>query len=76
MGYRHSNLSIRGKNSMTHHLTLGVKPKTLVITKEIVDLGINIKITTIGSYSEVIIGDGDKNKIEIIEKYFKDFGLV
>ena len=61
---------------MTHHLTLGVKPKTLVITKEIVDLGINIKITTIGSYSEVIIGDGDKNKIEIIEKYFKDFGLV
>tara|TARA_R110000765_G_scaffold84747_2_gene163775 strand:- start:709 stop:906 length:198 start_codon:yes stop_codon:yes gene_type:complete len=61
---------------MTHHLSKGVKPETLEISKEIVDLGISITVTTIGNYSEVIIGDGDIDKIQIIEKYFQDMGLT
>jgi hypothetical protein len=61
---------------MTHHLSKGVKPETLEISKEIIDLGISITVTTIGNYSEVIIGDGDINKIQIIEKYFQDMGLT
>ena len=61
---------------MTHHLSKGVKPETLEISKEIIDLGIYIQITNIGDYSEVIIGDGDPDKIQIIEKYFQDMGLT
>tara|TARA_R110000803_G_scaffold104464_1_gene172698 strand:+ start:568 stop:753 length:186 start_codon:yes stop_codon:yes gene_type:complete len=61
---------------LTGHLSKGVKPKTLEISKEIIDLGISITITTIGNYSEVEIGEGDKDKIKIIEKYFKDLGLT
>ena len=34
---------------MTHHLSKGVKPETLEISKEIVDLGISITVTTIGN---------------------------
>ena len=61
---------------MTHHLSKGVKPETMEISKGIVDLGISITVTTIGNYSEVIIGDGDIDKIQIIEKYFQDMGLT
>ena len=61
---------------MTNHLSKGVKPETLEISKEIVDLGISIIITSTGDYFEVEIGEGSPEKIAIIDKYFKDLGLT